>query len=47
MCIDKFELYKNNKYIGFGNPNMLKTYTDDEIKEVYKKWNIDVIIKRN
>ena len=41
-----FKLYKNNKYIGTGNPNMLKTYTDNEIKEFYKRFNITVIIER-
>jgi len=44
--INIFNLYKNNKYIGIGNPNMLKNYTDNEIKEFYKRFNIEVEIER-
>lgn len=44
----RFDLYKDGKYFGFGNPNMLRTYTDEEIKKYYKeKWDIDVIIERD
>ena len=42
-----FNLYKDNKYVGFGNPNMLKTYTDQEIEKFYKRFNIDVEILRS
>jgi len=42
----RFDLYQNGKYVAFGNVNMLSFYTDDEIKEIYKKWNTEVIIER-
>jgi len=42
----RFDLYQNGKYVGFGNVNMLSFYTDEEIKEFYKKWNTTVIIER-
>lgn len=44
--MSKFDLYQNGKYCGFGNQNMLRTYTDLEIKEFYKRWDIEVVIER-
>ncbi|HEY5587728.1 MAG TPA: hypothetical protein VIK86_02095 [Candidatus Paceibacterota bacterium] len=46
MSKSKFDLYVDGKYMGFGNPNMLKTYTDEEIRKFYKRFNTTVIIER-
>jgi hypothetical protein len=42
----RFDLYKDGIKFDKGNLNMLKTYTDVEIKEFYKRFNITVIIER-
>ena len=43
----KFDLYKNGYKISFGNPRMLKTYTNQEIKDFYKRFNVEVDIRRS
>jgi hypothetical protein len=45
--MSKFDLYQDGKYVGFGNPNMLRTYTDEEIKKFYERFNVEVVIKRD
>lgn len=41
-----FNLYKHNKKVDAGNPKMLTVYTDAEIKEIYKRFDIRVEIVR-
>ena len=44
--MSKFDLYEDEKYVGFGNQNMLVHYTDEEIRKFYKRFNIEVDIER-
>lgn len=44
--MSKLDLYVEGKYVGFGNPNMIKNYTDEEIRKFYKRFNTEVVIER-
>lgn len=43
----KFNIYKNKVKVSEGNPNMLRTHTDEEIKEWYKSKGFEVEIERD